>query len=71
MLIRDIRQVRTYIPTIREIVSKQSKITGRSDGRHGGRGSTVVATNRTLPVAEEAVVEGIGLGQQRSDLIKS
>ena len=30
-----------------------------------------VTTSRTLPVAEEAVVEGIGHGQQRSDLIKS
>ena len=30
-----------------------------------------VATSRTLPVAEEAVVEAIGFDQRKSDLIKS
>ena len=30
-----------------------------------------VAIKRTQPLVEEAVVEGIGLGQQRSNLIKS
>ena len=33
--------------------------------------ASVATIRRTLPVAEEAVVEVIGLEQQRSDLTKS